>query len=189
MVTYVCGACRDMWCDRLIYNESARNSNLRSSQYQVSPKQNRRNHDIMSNNQQTTPVPNYQDPKRSNRIQAGNQYEEIGEVNFCALEMNAYDALERKPVVREIHWNNGFIPPYTKALPINAFPPPSRESVKSRPCITGSCRLTALMVLFLIIATTSLTMNILMIKGVIVTAGHSNKGQYPEWKINEVRNE
>ena len=122
------------------------------------------------------PVPTYyQDPKRRNRIDATHQYEDIGEVNLCALELNAYDSLDLKPVVKDINvdnLNNGELHLYSN-LRRDAFPPPSRQSLKSK----GSCWFTSAIVIFMIVSSASLAINVLVIKGVIVTPGCSKRGQ------------
>lgn len=133
----------------------------------------------MSLNQQTS---HYQEPKSNTRNERRNHYENVGEVNLGALELNPYDSLERKPpVLKPYNWHNGFMSPYTKSIPKDAFPPQSLESVDpKKSCINTGCWLSVVLVIMMIISSTSLAISVLIIKGIIVTPHCSKTGQYTE---------
>jgi len=122
----------------------------------------------------------YEDPRRCNKFNQTHQYEDIGEVNFCSLEMNAYDSSNRKPVVKPINvenLKNSSRDSILKNLTRDAFPPPSRGSEDSKRCSKGSCWFTVATVIFMIVSSASLVINVLVIKRVIVTPECSKQGQ------------
>lgn len=130
----------------------------------------------MSNEQSPKDTRYYQEPKRfTNKIiQSGNQYEEVGEVNLAAFELNQYDSLTRKPA---LYLDSNFMTPYTKSVQKDAFSSSSTASEEARSCIYGRRCLTIVLVVMMIISSTSLAISLLIIKGVIVTQPCNHEGQ------------
>ena len=110
--------------------------------------------------------PHYQEPQRLNRPQVLNQYEEIGEVNFGVIQLKTPKNQAKSKKFENLNNRN--------ILAENTLSTTRRGSYTSR--INGSCWFTVLTIVFMIISSTSLALNVLIINGIIVTPGCSEQG-------------